>query len=664
MAAMLRILLLFLLAFPAWSASPLSLHWQSHLDAAGALTLAQARVLPGAAWAGNDNSLISRGFSKGALWLRAEVKAARDGEHVLELTNPLLDQADLYIVRGERITLLPGGFSKTSSSNYHRQLFRIDALRADEPTQFYLRVAADRALIVWPQLYSASDFCEESAQSRFILGGYINLFLVLCLFSLMAWNASRDRGFIDFIFLMAMSGALQFHLLGVIHEFVFVSASWMNFGNTLFPVLSFVAFVLFARTFLSLRERHPRCDHLLRLGSWIAFGLVPLYFILPNGITVLLANIIGASLGLVALWGGLVAWRHGFGPARFFLIALGLLVLGGMVHVAHSLDLLKPTTWSVYVFPLTAALNVLLLAFALADKVRVLRIEHENAQQARLEAEHQMVQTLRESELLLESRVCERTQQLQEALRQQEQQGAVLHQANQRLSELNEERGAFLGIAAHDLKNPTAAIMGYADLLKARWANWDEDKKLKRIANIHQLAQHISEIIRNLLDINAIESGRYTLHPERLNLAENAYQLIEVYQDRAAAKHIRIHVQAQDLLFVYVDRAALRQILDNLLSNAIKYSPQGCNVHVQIEQVGARAVLRVRDEGPGISAEDQQKLFRKFTRLSARPTGGEHSSGLGLSIVKHIVEASGGAIYCESRLGEGASFVIELSLMA
>jgi len=335
-----------------------------------------------------------------------------------------------------------------------------------------------------------------------------------------------------------------------------------------------------------------------------------------------------------------------------------------MVHVAHSLDLLQPTPWSVYIFPLAAALNVLLLAFALADKVRVLRIEHENAQQARLEAEHQMVQTLRESEMLLESRVCERTQQLQEALHQQEQQGLVLHQANQRLSELNEERSAFLGIAAHDLKNPTAAIMGYADLLKERWTSWDEDKKLKRIANIHQLAQHISEIIRNLLDINAIEAGRYALNPERLNLVECARQLMEVYQDRASAKHIRLNLQAQDLLHVHADRAALRQMLDNLLSNAIKYSPQGCNVHVQIEQVGSHALLRVRDEGPGISVEDQQKLFRKFTRLSARPTGGEHSSGLGLSIVKHIVEASGGIVYCESRLGEGASFVIELPLAA
>lgn len=664
MAAMLRFLLLFLLAFPAWSDSALGLRWQSYLDGSGALALAQTRALPAANWTDNPSPLLSRGFSKGALWLRAEVKVARDGEHVLELTNPLLDQADLYIVQGERITLLPGGFSKTSSSNYHRQLFRIAALYADEPTQFYLRVAADRALIVWPQLYAASDFCQESAHSRFILGGYINLFLVLCLFSLMAWNASRDRGFIDFIILMAMSGALQFHLLGVMHEYVFVQASWMGFGNTLFPVLSFIAFALFSRTFLSLRQRHPCCDRLLQIGSWIALGLLPLHFVLADGMAVLLANIIGASLGLVALWSGLVAWRHGFGPARFFLIALGILVLGGMTHVSHSLALIAPTPLTVYIFPLAAALNVLLLAFALADKVRVLRIEHENAQQARLDAEHQMVQGLRESELLLESRVEERTRQLQDALLQQKEQGAVLHQANQRLSELNEERGAFLGIAAHDLKNPTAAIMGYADLLKERWASWDEDKKLKRIANIHQLAQHISEIIRNLLDINAIESGHYTLNPERLNLVECVQHIVEVYQDRAAAKHIRLHVLAQDLLPVYADRAALRQVLDNLLSNAIKYSPHGCNVHVQIEALGESAVLRVRDEGPGISDEDQQKLFRKFTRLNARPTGGEHSSGLGLSIVKHIIEASRGKIYCESRLGEGASFVIELPLVA
>lgn len=664
MAAMLRFLLLLLLAFPAWSASALSLRWQSHLDATGALALEQVRALPVEGWIDSPNGMVSRGFSKAPLWLRAEVQLERDGEHVLELTNPLLDHVDLHIVRGDRIEILRGGFAGSGSNDYHRQLFRIDDLRVGEPTQFYLRIAADRALIVWPQLYAARDFCRESAHSRFVLGAYINLFLVLCLFSLMAWNATRDRGFIDFIFLMAMSGALQFHLLGVSHEHFFFDPVWMGFGNTLFPVLSFVAFALFSRTFLSLRERHPRCDRLLRIGSWLVLALLPLHFIFGARLAVLLANLCGASLGFVALWSGLVAWRNGFAPARFFLIALGILVSGGLVHVLHSLDLVFPTPLTVYVFPLAAALNVILLAFALAAKVRVLRVEHESAQFARLKAEQKMVQALRESELLLESRVAERTRQLQDTLLQQKEQAEVLHQTNQRLSELNEERGAFLGIAAHDLKNPTAAIMGYADLLKERWASWDEEKKLKRIGNIYQLAQHIAEIIRNLLDINAIESGHYALNPERLNLQECTQHMVEVYRDHAEAKHIRLQLLAQDLLFVRADRAALRQVLDNLLSNAIKYSPQGSNIQVQIEQVDECAILRVRDEGPGISDEDRQKLFRKFTRLSARPTGGEHSTGLGLSIVKYIIEASGGKIYCESRLGEGASFVVELPLVA
>jgi signal transduction histidine kinase len=115
-------------------------------------------------------------------------------------------------------------------------------------------------------------------------------------------------------------------------------------------------------------------------------------------------------------------------------------------------------------------------------------------------------------------------------------------------------------------------------------------------------------------------------------------------------------------LAVRTDRTAARQILDNLISNAVKYSPHGATVHLELATVGGMGVIRVRDEGPGLSEEDQKNLFKKFSRLTARPTGGESSNGLGLAIAHRLAKALGGGIRCESTLGHGSTFIFELPL--
>jgi signal transduction histidine kinase len=111
---------------------------------------------------------------------------------------------------------------------------------------------------------------------------------------------------------------------------------------------------------------------------------------------------------------------------------------------------------------------------------------------------------------------------------------------------------------------------------------------------------------------------------------------------------------------VFADRQAVVQILDNLISNAVKYSPYGKQVFLRVLSTTQLVRVEVQDEGEGISEEDMTKLFGKFTRLSARPTGGEHSTGLGLSIVKKMVEAMRGRVWCESVSGQGATFIVEL----
>jgi signal transduction histidine kinase len=229
--------------------------------------------------------------------------------------------------------------------------------------------------------------------------------------------------------------------------------------------------------------------------------------------------------------------------------------------------------------------------------------------------------------------------------------------ANERLVHLNNEKNEFLGIAAHDLKNPLTVILGCAELVGLT----DDQRQIhKLVGSISGSANRMRDLITNLLDVNAIEEGKFTSNIESCDIGALLERSVENNQPAATRKSIAIRVGASEGLWVKADPAATLQILDNLISNALKYSPPNTTIHLHTLPEANYILLSVRDEGPGISEADQKKLFQKFTRLSARPTGGESSTGLGLAIVKRLAEAMSGTIQCYSAPGTGSNFTLRL----
>ncbi|MEP6671228.1 MAG: HAMP domain-containing sensor histidine kinase [Chthoniobacter sp.] len=228
--------------------------------------------------------------------------------------------------------------------------------------------------------------------------------------------------------------------------------------------------------------------------------------------------------------------------------------------------------------------------------------------------------------------------------------------SNEELAHLNNEKTEFLGMAAHDLRNPLTAIIGNADLLQMEMRG----EAAESGREISKAGRRMLELITDLLDANAIEAGRYASQVEPHDL--RALVVAGRQNHAAAAERKQSTLQLHDgpACWAQVDRKAVLQIVDNLVSNALKYSPPGSVIALTVQALDEEVEFAVRDQGPGISAEDQKKLFQKHTRLSARPTGGESSVGLGLSIVKRLAEAMGGSVTCESTMGAGATFALRL----
>jgi len=263
---------------------------------------------------------------------------------------------------------------------------------------------------------------------------------------------------------------------------------------------------------------------------------------------------------------------------------------------------------------------------------------------------------LAEANRRLQKTVEERTAELREK-------NGALTEANETLNALNLEKNEFMGIAAHDLKNPLGAIRGFAEMLEEDATDMPTDEVVDTAFKIKKSANLMFDLVSNLLDVNRIEQGKMDLTLKPCDLWEIVRQAGEGYRQRAQAKQIQLHFDERERPpLVMADSVQLVQIMDNLVSNAVKYSPSDKNIYLRVYQMDGRIRAEVKDEGPGITPEDQKRLFGKFARLTARPTAGEHSTGLGLAIVKRLVESMEGKVWCESEPGKGASFLVELPM--
>jgi two-component system sensor histidine kinase/response regulator len=240
----------------------------------------------------------------------------------------------------------------------------------------------------------------------------------------------------------------------------------------------------------------------------------------------------------------------------------------------------------------------------------------------------------------------------------------ALKRARDRLKELAEDKDELLGILAHDLKNHLGGMQMSAKLLHDRAAAV-LDPRLNRMAtNILDASDLMFSFVKEFLANAAADRG-FTLNTESVSLVEASSAAVQRYSVAALRKSIRINEEyPPDAPLVLADRGALDQVIDNLVSNAVKFSHPDTSIWLSIGPATSGFLeFRVKDEGPGCDDQDKAQMFTRYRRLSARPTGGEPSTGLGLSIAKRHVDAMKGMLHCESEAGQGATFVLSLPVV-
>lgn len=229
------------------------------------------------------------------------------------------------------------------------------------------------------------------------------------------------------------------------------------------------------------------------------------------------------------------------------------------------------------------------------------------------------------------------------------------------LERLVELKSRFIGMAAHDLRNPIGGIRGMSDVLRQEAESAGDDARAEVFAMMHESSGFMLSLVEDLLTAVEFEAGRLHLNLETTDLNELIASTARLNQLLADRREVRLAIRSTTALpRMRLDRMKLHQVLNNLISNAVKFSPTGATVVISARSETGSVAISVADRGPGIPPEELPGLFTPFQRTSVRSPHGERGTGLGLSIAKGIVDAHGGRISVDTEVGNGSTFTVSL----
>jgi len=509
-------------------------------------------------------------------------------------------------------------------------------------------------------------------------GIFQGILWIMIIYNLFFGVINRDRTYYFYAAYMFVISLFFANLFGLLHRYVVTENPVILIYVWMITQTAAIFYIQFVRDFLNLKQLLPKWD---KISGFMIISMIVL--VIFKAAYLLLAREFGLLGYLsqflifmgVILTGGLVIalYRTGNRLARYFI--LGSLSLGIAMAVSFVIYLIDEGFSQDYFYSLQIGIiaEIAFFSLGLGYKVKMMERERRKAQDELIEQLQENHRMQEEANIELERKVLERTREIEakklelekqnkEIFSQRnvlEKQKLEIENNNRELKELNEEKNHLISIVAHDLRNPLTSAMSLSESLKTDSENLDEDQH-QAIKVIHNAMNRMNNMILRILDVRAIESKKLNLEMEVAEVESLVSQVVRRFKDSAGQKDIEL-ICNFNAGYIEVDRNYFIQVMENLLSNAIKFSPYGKNVYISSSKTNDKLCIEVRDEGPGIGPGDMKMLFGKYKKLSARPTGGESSTGIGLSIAKKFVEAMRGKIWCESEPGKGARFLLEFS---
>ena len=645
-------------------------------DPTGLLTLAEVQSPSRAGqfvFAATPAEALNMGNTRSTFWLRLQLdnRAERVTERVLEIRSS--DISRISVFRPGSVAVETGAGFPLDSRAYANRFF-VFPLQVPAKTQqlIFLRVSSQQPLSVQARLWEAEAFHRYERNDYQWQALYFGLAIAIVLFNLLLYVSLGSRIYLLYVFSCASMVLAMVSLTGLGKEFLWPDSQlWANIAGRVGASVSGFAMLLFAREMLNSRRVVPHLDRLLRLLALAWILVVGGFFLAPRSMATVF-NLLLALTSLAIVATALVCAARRQRSAYFFLLAFSFLALGAVVTSLRGFGLLPTHALTIYAVQIGSAIEMILMAFALADRFNLARREQERAQTARLLAEQQLTENLRTSERQLEARVEQRTAELTKSLQQLRQTQAELLNA-EKLASL----GALVAGVAHELNTPIGNALTTASSLEHSTRDFQQtvergELRKSTMNNFVDNAIQMTELISRSCQRAATLIGSFKqVAVDQTSEQRRRFDLRKLVDDninalRPSFKQApwQVEVDIADGIEFDSYPGPLGQVITNLLQNALKHGFEG-REHGQLKiTANARlevAELQVADDGNGMPADVLARIFEPFytTRM------GQGGSGLGLSISRNIVTGVlGGTLTATSQVGYGSQFSLLLPLSA
>ncbi|MCC3159967.1 response regulator [Hymenobacter sp. 15J16-1T3B] len=661
------------------------------LAAPSGLTLADVQS---ARWAGQFRPMAKAELPASAReqWVRCAVRSgtAATTRWLLLVSTDYLDGLEIYLQRpgaaARRVVLkstLP--FEQTHALPLRQFNLRLD-LSPDEPLLLYARLPARQR--VYFAVAEQAHALQAARDGDLTMGPYFGIMLALLAYNLLLFFSVRDKSYLYYSLYVAAFTAAQLDMTGYWRQLWPSSLTGAELDLRQNFVLACTIFfgTLTARAFLETPRMLPRFDRLLRLTLVLAW-LPLLSFLTPDSQASAWWQA-GTALwtSFVLLTAGTLALRAGYRPARYYMVGWTLLLVAVVNYYLSQVELIPHFGfWSTHGVHVASALEMILLSLGLADRINLAKKDKQLAQeealralQAKEAAQNEALAAMREKQAA-QTRALEVSREKEELQHRSNQElaarAAELQQAYQelqasirtshQLQELDELKTKFFTNISHELRTPLTLIISPLEQLLSEARQRHEEAAHPEYALMLRNARRLLRLINQLLDIARLEAGQTRLAAAPDDLVRTVRTNVLSFESLAVGNEVELRFESPlEELEVYFDAEQLDKILYNLLGNALKFTPAGGQVVVSVDRQAERAVLRVRDTGPGIPAEHLPLIFDRFHQVDDSRTRRHEGSGIGLALVKELVALHHGHIRVSSVLGQGTTFVVELPLGA
>lgn len=643
--------------------------------------------------------------SNSTYWCKMELKAPDElsGEYVLDIKNPLLDSLDLYIVQNGKLIR---SFHSGDRLKFNSRPLRFNSfafpLYAEESGAFtaYLRVRSADQMLVPIFIGNREGTSELKNYQDLIFGMYVGLMLVMFLYNAFIWISTKDKSYLFYIIYVAALVLTQMILEGMAFHRLFPSSPGMhNFGVVLFSALTGFGAIEFARSFLNMKETAPRFNK----GLYLFEGLYLFAVIFrATGMDILSFRILDLAGMMSTLYGlTFASWLvyKGYREAKFYLAGWIFFIIGIIVFVLKNFGILPFNSLTSSAIQMGSAAEIVLLSFALADRINRLRKEREEAQAESLKLSLENERIIREQNIVLEQKVEERTLELQEA--NEELKVTLDHLKDTQAQLVDAEKMASLGQLtagiAHEINNPINFVSSNIQPLKRDIEDLidliehyqhlesdelDDSSRISRIKEILEfkeeidldfLKDEIDELIVGIKDgaerTAEIVSGLRTF--SRVDEEDFKIADIEAGLDSTIALlnskfrgDIDVTREYTGLSHIYCNAGKLNQVFMNIMTNGIYAIEKQMATHPELKgnltirtgKVNESIWIEIEDNGIGMSEDVKRKVFEPF--FTTKDVG--EGTGLGMSIVYNILQEHHADVKIDSQVGKGSKFRITL----